>query len=435
MPGFCRPRRPPDRRAGQRTLANRPVGTGAPAPPRRAIRARALRASADGPRLRTRFPASAGGSRPPAPNPPALRRSRLRAPPPGDSRMRPSSIRRRPPPAPPIPRIGWRFAPARPGSLRAPAAPPARPAARRFAPAPFEHPPTAPACAPDSPHRLAVRARPPRIPPRFGDPACAPRRRAIRACALRASADGPRLRPRFHALAGGSRPPAPDPSALRRPRLRAPPPDDSRPRPSSIRRRPPPARPIPRIGWRFAPARPESPRASANSPARPAAGRFAPAPRGPLQAEITHAPNPPAPRRPRLRTRFPASAGGSRPPAPNPPALRRPRLRAPPPGDSRLRAAGPRKRRSCPPRIPPRFGDPACAPLRAIRACAPRIPASGDHARLGALALAGAASGTLAQAGDAALSGLVFGPVALAPLGMALRRDFAAWRIARNRCG
>ena len=88
--------------------------------------------------------------------------------------------------------------------------------------------------------------------------------------------------------------------------------------------------------------------------------------------------------------------------APNPPTLRRPRLRAPP-GDSRLRAAD--------------------------------IPASGDHARLGALALAGAASGTLAQAGDAALSGLVFGPVALAPLGMALRRDFAGWRIARNRCG
>ena len=182
MPGFCRPRRPPDHRAGQRTLANRPVGTGAPAPPRRAIRACALRASADGPRLRTR-----------------------------------------------------------------------------------------------SPHRLAVRARPPRILPRPGGPACAFRRRAIRARDLRASADGPRL-----------------------------------------------------------------------------------------------------------RTRFSASAAGSRPPAPNPPTLRRPRLRAPPPGDSRLRAAGPRKRRSCPPRIPPRFGDPACAPLRTIRACAPRTPAGGSDRACGA---------------------------------------------------
>ena len=275
MPGFCRPRRPPDRRAGQRTLANRPVGTGAPAPPRRAIRACALRASADGPRLRTRFPASAGGSRPPAPNPPALRRPRPRAPPPGDSRPRPSSIRRRPPPAHPIPASAGGSRPpapnppalrrtrprapspgdsrprpssirrrprlrtrsphrlavrARPESPRASANPPVRPAPGRFAPAPFEHPPTAPACAPDSPHRLAVRARPPRILPRSGELA------------------------------------------------RAPPPSDSRPRPSSIRRRP------------------------------------------------------------RLRTRFPASAGGSRPPAPDPPALRRTRLRAPPPGDSRRRA-------------------------------------------------------------------------------------------------
>ena len=275
MPGFCRPRRPPDRRAGQRTLANRPVGTGAPAPPRRAIRACALRASADGPRLRTRFPASAAGSRPPAPNPPALRRARLRAPPPGDSRPRPSSIRRRPPPAHPIP--------ASAGGSRPPA--PNPPALRRS----------------------RLRAPPP------GD--SRPRPSSIRR--------RPRLRARFPASAGGSRPPAPNPPALRRTRLRAPPPDDSRPRPSSIRRRPPPAHPILRIGCRFAPARPESSRASANPPARPAAGRFAPARRGPPQAAIM--------------------------PAPNPPTLRRPRLRAPP-GDSRLRAADPRKWRSRPPR-------------------------------------------------------------------------------------
>ena len=272
MPGFCRPRRPPDRRAGQRTLANRPVGTGAPAPPRRAIRARALRASADGPRLRTRFPASADGSRPPAPNPPALRRTRLRAPP-GDSRLRPSSIRRRPPPA-----------------------------------------------RPNSPHRLAVRARPPRILPRSGGPALAPRRRAIRACALRTSADGPRLRARFPASAGGSRPPAPNPPALRRTRPRAPPPGDSRPRPSSIRRRPPTARPIPRIGWRFAPARPESSRAPAAPPARPAARRFAPAP-------FEH----------------PPTAPDCAPDSPHRLAIR-----------------------ARPPRILPRPGDSACAPRRQV---------------------------------------------------------------------
>ena len=186
-----------------------------------------------------------------------------------------------------------RVAPARPESPRASANSPARPAGR-FAPAPFEHPPTAPACAPDSPHRLAVRARPPRILPRFGDPACAPRRRAIRARALRASADGPRLRARFPASAGGSRPPAPNPPALRRARLRAPPPGDSRPRPSSIRRRPPPARPIPRIGWRFAPARPESSRAPAAPPARPAAGRFAPARRESVRRRRTPPRTPPA---------------------------------------------------------------------------------------------------------------------------------------------